>query len=1126
MTANHQNKKTKRALAIALSAALMLAPVTLLSGCGTSEEETENTETTQTDTQRIQNGNFEFYTESETTVIVTSPNNWTRSSDSSGSSSALSSARASGIVNTNKSDWENMTESKTALPDEETAAELWDEASIYDRLKFYDECDIDSTSDFEDYVSYNIDIDDVPTCENPGTHDYDGTADSDGETNVLMIHNYRSDGYGTAQKYTAGTQVTLSANTSAKLSVWVKTADLTFNNGTEVSKNRGAYISVTQTVGGTTYDPFEIKNIDTSSVTENNGWQLYTLYLRGDALQSSSFTIVLGLGHGGGNNKFEYVQGYAFFDDVTCEIIDNEAYEAATVSVPSCDTEDEGEDRVFEADNLSDTVFASDLYRAEDKISSLSAEIAPTVEKYGNVSYTSVPSRDGKVYRGLTLDASSDLLLFESADEIRARSGNRYLDKFVTDGLGSYPFDNSDDMIVLLSAGGAAYTAKVSAPSFKLAPESYLLITFWVKTSEMNGYTGASASVVDVETKSTITAFDSTTVATVDTDEKTDLYNGWVKCAFLVANTTKSEKTFSLEFSYGPTTIVGTTNASYLPGYAAFTNFASAKMSKAEYNAVTTGSYIQTISLYNNTQALSSTGFDSVIYSDDSAIEEGLGTPQNYTGVDGGSIYVGGTDYSYANSNENAGLLNKAYAQNYWNNNASWITELLRIATSENTSLTNALNADNWWNKIIGTSNQPLLIVNTVEQSYGYIGKSTSISTSTYRAISVKVKVSKGAVAYIYLMDTTSLTDGYNTPLTLETPTVTYWYDDDNNVCAVDPASDEFDDEKDIVYLYNNNEDEDKNGLYRRADGSDDKNYANLSAYEKDDDNNLITADELVAFWYNPEDGAYYARYDDETGVYSVPVTDFDHAYARYTQQKAECYTVVDGDDVANKWVTVNFFIHTGSESKNYRLEVFSGSRDGSVKSEAGSYVMFDTVATADLSENYSGLLTDAIDAINENKPTDYTEDDVKWYDDAIYYTFTYRDTNDYLRYDEELDTEDEGDLYADYVQSSYAETVAYLYYEDRTSSDEEYTFTTFVDFSPLETTVTPSSSDTDDDTDTDTDTATEPEYNVWLFASSIVLAVVLVIVLVLLLVKKIAKRVKMHKVHVTNAYVDPKKKK
>ena len=76
--------------------------------------------------------------------------------------------------------------------------------------------------------------------------------------------------------------------------------------------------------------------------------------------------------------------------------------------------------------------------------------------------------------------------------------------------------------------------------------------------------------------------------------------------------------------------------------------------------------------------------------------------------------------------------------------------------------------------------------------------------------------------------------------------------------------------------------------------------------------------------------------------------------------------------------------------------------------------------------------------------------------------------------------------------------------------------------------TETPSTDDpsSDDDTDTDTDTATEPEYNVWLFASSIVLAVVLVIVLVLLLVKKIAKRVKMHKVHVTNAYVDPKKKK
>jgi hypothetical protein len=37
--------------------------------------------------------------------------------------------------------------------------------------------------------------------------------------------------------------------------------------------------------------------------------------------------MVLGLGQTGGTDAWEYVEGYAFFDDVECEIISNEAYD-------------------------------------------------------------------------------------------------------------------------------------------------------------------------------------------------------------------------------------------------------------------------------------------------------------------------------------------------------------------------------------------------------------------------------------------------------------------------------------------------------------------------------------------------------------------------------------------------------------------------------------------------------------------------------------------------------------------------------------------------------------------------------------------------------------------------------
>ncbi|MGN1235094.1 MAG: hypothetical protein ACI4U2_03855, partial [Christensenellaceae bacterium] len=162
---------------------------------------------------------------------------------------------------------------------------------------------------------------------------------------------------------------------------------------------------------------------------------------------------------------------------------------------------------------------------------------------------------------------------------------------------------------------------------------------------------------------------------------------------------------------------------------------------------------------------------------------------------------------------------------------------------------------------------------------------------------------------------------------------------------------------------------------------------------------------------------------------------------------------------------------------------------------------------------------TGLLDAINENKPADYTEDDVKWYEKAIYYTYSFHDDDAYMRYDETLDTDETGDRYTEYKQSDYSETVAYLYYEDYVSDDTELTYSTFLDFSPVDVTVTPSETDSDDTTG-DTETTTDPTYNVWLLFSSIALAVVLFAVLAIIVVRKIVKRVKAHKIHANNLYV------
>src|SRR5699024_4611954 len=118
---------------------------------------------------------------------------------------------------------------------------------------------------------------------------------------------------GTGQYYTSSTTITLSAGTAAQVSFWVRTDDLTHyyeDDELSVENNAGAYVRVNQTVGGTTLDQMQIKNINTKGE-----WRQYTLYIRANSFATTTFTVVFGLGQGSTSNRLEYVNGFAFFDD-------------------------------------------------------------------------------------------------------------------------------------------------------------------------------------------------------------------------------------------------------------------------------------------------------------------------------------------------------------------------------------------------------------------------------------------------------------------------------------------------------------------------------------------------------------------------------------------------------------------------------------------------------------------------------------------------------------------------------------------------------------------------------------------------------------------------------------------
>ncbi len=1193
-------KRFITALSILLSASLSLG---IVSACNPTEEnpdDEDDTTVSATDTQLLKNGNFEFYSEmdekerDDRRAFISSPNDWSFSSGSP------SSDTASGIIDT--AHWQYMTASTHKLipaePEKDAdgnelehtltdaviadATSHWEEASVYDRLEFYDYYDIDSASEFELYGDYRYsnDFEDLEylhevanSADKPLLYAKEGREE---DSSILMIHNHRtSDGVrGTAQYYTSSTTVTLNAGTAAKVSVWVRTSELYHyaataegENDIPVEKRAGAYIGITNTVGGTTLDQMQIKNINTK-----DAWQQYTVYIRANSFATTTFRVVLGLGQGSSDNRYEAVDGYAFFDDVTCDVISETEYNNETKDFTpdnSCDLNSKGDEKKFYAIDsetgaqTANMVYALDLNKT-DEISDLdlSAEndlvnFGLTQEVSGSKTYTSA-SIDPALSDTSKADGYTErnnIAGLMSLEDIKTTTNGYLKTIYKNDFAEKFPFDSEENIVMLLSTNGAAYTATVSHPEFSLQPKDRILISFFVKTSNIpSGKTGASAILVDGENENTISAFNSTTVAAVDIDANSDdpamkdIYKGWVRCFFFVENNTEEEKTFTLKLTYGPTAIASTSKTDYTDGYAAFANFKICPLTKAQYGYAATGTYAQKVSL-------TATVKDDSKFDDASAngptLEQGLSIPVSYTGVLAGSNVLvesqKDNDGNITNKNPDretlavkhgiyAGLLSAEQADKYLELDVSeqdvsnqdylpnlWMNTLNNIAGD-------ATAPDEWWKNIFGNkfgtemSNvdaayQPLVILNTAQAaapSYGFFASSANVAANAASRISVRVKLSEGATATVYLTDVSSENKADRLGPTL--PAVTYWYDDDGNIVSGDPAAEDFDETEDILYT------REPNGLYKKAGDTSGVYYANLSSFETDDKGNLVTTDGTIAYYGH--EGKFYAYYDKDTDQYTqevvnLPATDgVRYNYAGLDKSKYEAKLTVTGTaDNAGKWVTLTFYVNGGNAAKDYRLELWAGDRGNTANGlPEGGYVFFDRCKT-ETASNYDAMRDASVEALkdslgvadDENLPE--TDDNGNAL--ALYYTFTFFDSPEYLRYDETQDEEKLGDPWGSYEQSSHTEQLMWLL-----CNDEDGTLlgtgmpsvTVFMSYGENEVTVTPDDlGSTDDSTDTDTDTDDNSGLNnggnIWLLLSSILLAAALIFAVCVLAFRRLWKK-------------------
>ncbi len=1154
-----KNRK-KYLLALCLSA-LMLSSTAAFAACSSSstnssssssssEESTDEVK----DDGLIKNAGFETFDEDN--AINTSVTGWSRSVDSTAAGSASTSKAASGILDLSAEAWAKLTTNNSAydlkhMTDAQVKA-AWDDLTVKDKLDFYELWEENNegktaSSDLDFYESLNIKLADIPDIDRFKTHD-----DSNENTKVLMIHNeypeatstnaYKAQG--TAQKFTSSSTVTVKAGTAAQFSVWVKTLDLqssSTSGDAQEAVGKGAYISVTHSVGGATLDAYKVENINTETMGDlsaTNGWKQYSFLLRGSSYTDTTFSLVLGLGQGGSGDRSEYVNGYAFFDDIECKALEDSEYESAMtewvnggyVATNTATFTTEGEQKTVDAYTDPRDKFALDFaggFTSSDALNS-GVTTGATTTKINGVEVSSMTGNNPAAALNGGLDGSKDVTkTFAKLSDIDGNTevlegdltANLYEDYFGADD----PFKD-EKTLLLLSKYGVAYKAEKET-AFTVPAGSYLAISVYVKTSKMEGSTGAGLTLKRDKDEAAFTSIDTTTLSTVDIGDKEDIYNGWQQYFFFVKNEETTDAQLTLAFNFGPTTIDAEADkSSYHRGFAAFTKLETyAAMSEEEFDSVKTGSFAKTLVLGEEEEEAGNS-FDSAIGAPSNALEKGLANPQKYKGIYSDSAYVSNAADATReiNTNTNAGLLNKEEfvkdeATSYYNtSSAAWLNAIKSAAT-------NATNATETWNSVFGDDvTQPLFIYNDdAAKGYGFIGNSTSVAANSYGLVSLRVKGTTGAKAYIRLVDTDSGNyegvSAYNKPLTIGGK-LTYWYHDDGSIYTGDPAEKS---SRKVFALQ-------PNGLYKvtknykdvlTAAGLENAYFANLKAYDKKDDaGNLLVAESGAShnysdYWnnegmdgiaYYAKDGKYYAD-----SKYKVEVHDLSEATAlgltdivrneEVAAKKLETTVTLTSD-----WTTVTFYLHTGDMEKTYRLEIWNAMDDALTPNAAGSYLIVDYNNPGEAESNFSSLLGE--------------EDYVDGATDKFESVFSYFDTANFLRYNEELDENNIGNLYeANYTASASAEGIAYLYKEEPNA----YTF--FADYQYSEKAVAASAADTDEDEDTSDDTS-DSGMNVWLLISSLAIAIVLLIAIASIILRKVIKNAR--KKRAAQGYVPDKKKK
>ncbi|MBR5438770.1 MAG: hypothetical protein IKV61_00935 [Clostridia bacterium] len=729
--------KTKQFLVVLL-ALLMAITMAFATACSKDNDDdgddsgsggSGNTETTLTDYQVLKNGDFEFMTDEDTVFPKSSSIAWSNSLDSGlngNTAPSTSSNGKSGIIDT--------------LDDGTNASPYGKLDSNYKPKKEENGTSVSINPHTPDY--YGLVKNKFVKDEADAKYEDNKTNANTEGSKILMIQNKTSNENvkGTAQKFKSSTSLAVNADSYAVFSVWVKTIDL----ASTFTDTPGAYVAIDFKVGSITYDTIYFNNINTKGE-----WALLQAKIQGFEYASTTAYVTLGLGKGNALGKTGYVEGFAYFDNAHFEVFNKQDFDASSDEVINVEKENNSaidmSSKTYKANPTEKTEYADSNL---DKFSTFTYSL--------NLRKTDSLGAPSKINGKVEFNTSDD---YNNKNEIAKNANIGTATKAtVPDSLKDKVADiekigGNDATDVIYFDFNKLTSATYLSDAIALAENSYNMITFYVKSNAVRlNSDKVKIDIIDYvtdEKQNTNAAFASFTTQ----DEEENNYGKWVKYTVMVDNLTDKPANYKIKISFGPNKADIKNDALFLQsGYAVIADLKAFAIDKDLYELSTADATLVKVSLKGEYGA----------YGEEA--EEGGDDVYN-TNVDGLGKYeivtkptTNLSDFTRKDCGDDilTGVINSKYNANYTGiNNLDTFAKL----TSNDNKYAQA---------VVLQSNNPT--------NSALVSSAKSLTANSFVKIAVKLNVSEGATARIYL-STSEIDDVGNYKVLSIAPTGNYTWE-------------------------------------------------------------------------------------------------------------------------------------------------------------------------------------------------------------------------------------------------------------------------------------------------------------------------------------------------------------